>query len=445
MAREQPSRLRRAGKRPTGRHELTILVRLLVLLSLVFSSGSAWAAEVTPTARVKRSVVVRSEPTTSSSAVGGLAPSDRATLEEERPGWYRITVSDGTMGYVSKAWTVVSGQEPLFAIAAGELRAHVIDVGTGLAVFVEGPGFTLLYDGGSQDDLADGPDNRIVAYIHAVRPDVTTIDHLVLSHPHKDHLELLPDVFAEFSIRNVWDSGAINRTVGYCRFLKAVQAEPGVLYHDAIATGGIHEVSFTNGGCRGDIAIPQASMMTDAPVPLGPGSTMTILWRDASHHADPNENTVVVRLDTGGRRLLLAGDAEAGGRQPPATSPSANSIEAGLLACCPASLRADALVVGHHGSLTSSRRAFLDAVGARLFVVSSGPHPYSGVVLPDAAVIAELTGRGRVFRTDVDDDACGLEQRKVGPDADESPGGCSSVLVNLSQTGVVADYSPARD
>jgi hypothetical protein len=60
-------------------------------------------------------------------------------------------------------------------------------------------------------------------------------------------------------------------------------------------------------------------------------------------------------------------------------------------------------------------------------------------------VIAELTGRGRVFRTDVDDDACGLEQRKVGPDADESPGGCSSVLVNLSQTGVVADYSPARD
>ena len=37
-----------------------------------------------------------------------------------------------------------------------------IDVGTGLAVFVEGPGFTLLYDGGSNDDIADGADNRLV-------------------------------------------------------------------------------------------------------------------------------------------------------------------------------------------------------------------------------------------------------------------------------------------
>lgn len=28
---------------------------------------------------------------------------------------------------------------------------------------------------------------------------------------------------------------------------------------------------------------------------------------------------------------------------------------------------------GHHGSLTSSRTAFLDAVGAKIFVTSSGP------------------------------------------------------------------------
>lgn len=425
---------------------MTILVRLLLLLSLVFASHAAWASDVTPSTRVKRSVVVRSDPATSSAAVGALARGDRATLRGERLGWYRVTLPNGTTGYVSKAWTaVVDEPEALVATVAGEVRAHVIDVGTGLAVFVEGPDFTLLYDGGSQDDLADGLDNRIVAYIHAVRPDVTTIDHLVLSHPHKDHLELLPDVFAIFSVRNVWDSGAINPTVGYCRFLKAVLAEPGILYHDAIETGGVHQVRFTNGGCKGDIAIPQAAMMTNAPIQLGPGSTMTFLWRDASRHADPNENTLVVRLDAGRRRLLIAGDAEAGGRQPPTIAPSARSIEAGLLACCADGLRADALIVGHHGSLTSSRRAFLDAVDARVFVVSSGPHPYSGVVLPDAAVVAELTKRGRLLRTDVDDDACGLVKDKVGPDADESPGGCSSVLVSLNPAGVVAAYSPARD
>ena len=182
-----------------------------------------------------------------------------------------------------------------------------------------------------------------------------------------------------------------------------------------------------------------------AAVPLGPGSTMTVLWRGASRHADPNENSVVVGVDAGGRRLLLAGDAEAGGRELPGTAPSRNSIEAGLLACCAAGLRADVLVVGHHGSSTSSRRTFVDAVGARVFVISSGPHPYSRVVLPDAAVVADLAGRGRVFRTDVDDEACGLREAKVGPDADESPGGCSSIVVTLGPSSVAAAYVTVVD
>jgi hypothetical protein len=96
------------------------------------------------------------------------------------------------------------------------------------------------------------------------------------------------------------------------------------------------------------------------------------------------------------------GDAEAGGRQSPAVLPSPGSIEGVLLTCCASELAAQVLVVGHHGSRTSSRRAFLDAVGASVFVVSSGPKTYSGVVLPDADVIAELEARGQLFRTDVD-------------------------------------------
>jgi len=73
---------------------------------------------------------------------------------------------------------------------------HAIDVGTGLALFVEGADFTLLYDGGSNDDTARGNQNRILAYLKSVRPDLTTLDHVILSHPHKDHVELLPDVLA---------------------------------------------------------------------------------------------------------------------------------------------------------------------------------------------------------------------------------------------------------
>jgi len=47
-----------------------------------------------------------------------------------------------------------------------------------------------------------------------------------------------------------------------------------------------------------------------------------------------------------------------------------------LLACCETDLASHILVVGHHGSMTSSRRTFLNAVGASTFIVSAGPTSY---------------------------------------------------------------------
>ncbi|MEO9229918.1 MAG: SH3 domain-containing protein [Devosia sp.] len=419
-------------------HRLSLF---LVVILAAIAATAASASDVTPSERVKRSVVVRAEPSTRSNPVGALRPGDVVHVEDEVSGWYRVRLADGTSGYVSKTWTVVVAattlSQPLSATGP-TWKVHVIDVGTGLAVFVEGPGFAMLYDAGSQDDLAMGKDNRVLAYIHAVRPDLTTLDHVMLSHPHKDHVELMPDVFDRYVVRNVWDSGAINPTRGYCRFLKKVIAEPGVRYHDAISSGGVRSVTFPSGECRGTMSIPQSSMMSAEPVALGPGATMSILYRNHAKHADPNENTVVVRLDLGGYRILLTGDAEAGSRDAVDTAPTRGSIEWSLLDCCKAALRANVMVVGHHGSLTSSRRAFLDAVGASIFVISSGPHPYHSVQLPDPAIVAELRGRGQLFSTKDGDEACLSATVKVGPDEDESPGGCSNVLVTVGPLGVSA-------
>src|SRR3546814_8920959 len=127
---------------------------------------------------------------------------------------------------------------------------------------------------------------------------------------------------------------------------------------------------------------------------------MRFLYRDPANHSDPNENSVVVRLDLGSRRILLAGDAEGGERKPPSEPPESGSVEAKLIACCAADLKSDVLIVGHHGSLTSSRRAFLDAVGASIYAVSSGPYPYRRVRLPDDEIVAELQERGEVLRSE---------------------------------------------
>ena len=57
-----------------------------------------------------------------------------------------------------------------------------------------------------------------------------------------------------------------------------------------------------------------------------------------------------------------------------------------MLKCCSAELKSDVLVVGHHGSKTSSRNAFVLKSGARVFLVSSGPTKYDEVTLPDPEV-----------------------------------------------------------
>jgi competence protein ComEC len=348
---------------------------ILLALLAIFSSP-VLAETVVPSERVTSAVMVRAEPTSASPVLARFEPGDNAELLGDVPLWYRVRLADGTIGFVSKGWTIRLDQPvPLVQDAAGSsYRVHVIDVGTGLAVFVGGQDFALLYDAGSQDDLSMGAENRVVSYIHAVAPDLTRIDHLILSHPHKDHLELLPDVFDAFEIKNVWDSGRVNRTNGYCHFLRKVTEEPGVVYHDAIASNGSRSVTFSGNGCNGTISVTQGPMMTTSPVPLGVGAAMTLLHRDAANHSDPNGNSVVTRLDLGSRKVLLAGDAEAGDRDPPSTAPQSNSIEGLLVANQPTNIRADVLVVGHHGSLTSSRRAFLDKVQATIYAVSSGPY-----------------------------------------------------------------------
>jgi beta-lactamase superfamily II metal-dependent hydrolase len=423
-----------------------------LLLLAALAPASARSDEVTPSERVSSAVLVREGPSTDTAILARLRPGDSAKVVREVPGWYEIELANGSRGYVSKAWTVMVGESGT-TLTERRYSVHVIDVGTGLAVFVDGEDFALLYDAGSQDDLHDGDENRVAAYIRAARPGLVRIDHLILSHPHKDHLQLMPDIFRRFEIGHVWESGRVNKTDGYCHFLKAAMAEPGVQYHDAIASNATRTVTFSGSGCNGAVAVRQGTMMDAAPVALGAGAKMSFLYRDPRNHADPNGNSVVVRLDLGDKRVLLAGDAEGGERELPAEPPRANSIEAQLLACCAADLKSDLLVVGHHGSLTSSRSAFLDAVGASIYAISSGPYPYKRVRLPDTEIVSELERRGRVLRTDrsdlfrANDDtaSCELNPRKIGPDADETPGGCDNILVTVSGQRIEAEYSNLAD
>ena len=101
---------------------------------------------------------------------------------------------------------------------------------------------------------------------------------------------------------------------------------------------------------------------------------------------DPNNASTVALVRVGDVRFLLMGDAE-------------RAEEDWLLEHEPELLSADVLKVGHHGSITSSTPAFLDAVNPKIALVSVGVGNTYGH--PSAAVMADLVRRGaQVLRTD---------------------------------------------
>jgi len=402
-----------------------------------FSACTARADVVTTTSEVTSAVNVREQPSLGAPVIARLAAGERLRWAAETDYWFEVVLSDGRHGFVNRRYTERIVVPPAFTVA-------VADVGTGLGVFVRGPDFSMVYDAGSHDDTALGANNRFVAFLEAIAPDMDTIDYVVLSHPHEGHVSLLADVLGRYRVRHVLDPGAVNPVCGYQTFIEAVSREPNVDYRTAARGPGSHVINFgAPATCNGEeipseITIVHGEQLESGrTITLGENASMRILHADGGRRQSFNANSLVIRLDLGSIGVLLTGDAEAGARENPDVPPSPISLEGKLLAWHPEDLRSDVLLVAAHGSKSSSRKAFLDAVQARIFLVSSGPTPYDGVVLPDPEVITELNGRGMVFRTDFNDASCGDDPSKIGPDADGKPGGCDNIVVTIDDHGQV--------
>jgi hypothetical protein len=251
-------------------------------------------------------------------------------------------------------------------------------------------------------------------------------------------------VISAFKPADVWDSGSHgNMICGYWNFLLAIAAEPSIRYHTATQGAGNESVSLKTADCSG--ATPRSVTMhhssridTNASIPLGTGASMQFLYADGTSYTDdPNRNSLVVRFTLGSRHALFMGDAPGGPRAAPTSAPAANSIEGKLLQCCAQGLSADILIAGHHGSETSSRSAFISAVGASIYVISSGPKPYGNGTLPDQIIVDELKAHGQLFRTDVDDTQCESSTTKIGRDGDGAPGGCDEIHITIPSTGPI--------
>jgi competence protein ComEC len=122
------------------------------------------------------------------------------------------------------------------------------------------------------------------------------------------------------------------------------------------------------------------------------GVRFEVLHPDAAALDEPrrkeNDRGCVLRVSTRGAVALLTADIEA-------------RSEAQLLASEGGRLRADVLLVPHHGSKTSSTPAFLDTVAPRIALLSAGHR--NRFHHPNNVVMARYAARGiDVWRTDLD-------------------------------------------
>ncbi|HUP61742.1 MAG TPA: DNA internalization-related competence protein ComEC/Rec2 [Thermoanaerobaculia bacterium] len=226
-------------------------------------------------------------------------------------------------------------------------RITFLDVGQGDAILIRSGRRAILVDG--------GPGKHILPLL--LDRGVRRLDAAVLTHAHPDHCEGLVAVVEHLDVGSVWISP--RRFRGECaeRLLDAVRATqtPIHLIRD-----------------RDTIALDDISLTAHV-------SSFTF------RRAPENNASVVLRLETGTRRMLLTGDVEAEAE----------------LDLADRDLRADVLKVAHHGSRTSTADSFLERVTPRLAIISCGRRNLFGH--PHGSVLDALRERGiRVWRTDRD-------------------------------------------
>jgi competence protein ComEC len=239
----------------------------------------------------------------------------------------------------------------------GRLSVDLLDVGQGDAILVTFPnGETMLVDGGGQgsfkretdDDYSDAqpePDRprigEAVVSEFLWEKGYSSLDHIVATHADSDHIQGLVDVATNFRIGQA-----------YFGTMPPGDADLEELT-DVLRRRGVPTTRLSRGDVMsvGDVRVEV----------LHPA-------RNDENAPSDNEQSVVLRIVYGSRSILLTGDIEA-------------LAESALVSA--GGLKVDAVKVPHHGSRTSSTDAFVDAVDARIAVISVGRRSLFGHPNPD--------------------------------------------------------------
>jgi len=206
----------------------------------------------------------------------------------------------------------------------GDLFIHFIDVGQADCALLECGGEFMLIDGGNRED-----GQLVVSYLE--QQGVEILNAVICTHAHEDHVGGLPSVLAVYPTQTV---------------LAPTKTYSSKIFDDFLY--------YTD----------QQGLQVEIPAPgdvlnVG-GATVTVLGPVKSY-AEPNDTSIVCRVDYGEASFLFTGDMEV-------------AAENDMLDHWGEDFdwEVDVLKIGHHGSNTSSSYRFLNALNVAYGVISVG-------------------------------------------------------------------------
>ncbi|MBI5375071.1 MAG: DNA internalization-related competence protein ComEC/Rec2 [Candidatus Schekmanbacteria bacterium] len=245
------------------------------------------------------------------------------------------------------------------------LTVTVLDVGEGEAIVLQGAGgkIFLIDTGGTYDNKFDIGESVVVPYL--LKSGISSIDGVIITHPHPDHMYGLASIAKSFNVGCVYISKCFSpENNSVYRYVNQELSKKGIEIKQVVA---------------GDKILIDDTVEVLAEYPAETDCNEAF--------GNINNLSLLLKVSFGGKAMLFTGDIE---------EPAIEKIlERGIDVKC------DVLKIPHHGGRTSASKKLIERTGAGIAVVSAGKGNNFGH--PSKEVLNNLQESNiKLYRTDID-------------------------------------------